>query len=65
MAYKKNTVVISVPVDADVNTMLREIVLFRGGKSKTQMASQMLTKAVRLEYDKLRRSHSWDKNIHT
>ncbi len=65
MAYKENTVVISVPVSTDENQMLREIALFRGEKSKTQTANRILTKAIRLEYGKLRKEQKWNRNTDT
>jgi len=65
MAYKKNIVVISVPIDIDSNRMLREIALFNREKSKTQTASRILTKAIRLEYSRTRKEQQWDRNTNT
>ena len=62
MAYKQDTVVISVPVNTDENRMLREIALFKNEKSKTQTASRILVKAIRLEYEKLRKEQKWSGN---
>ena len=65
MAYKQNTVVISVPLTSDTNQMLRAIALFRKDKSKTQAASHILSKAIQLEYSKIRKEMRWDKNTDT
>lgn len=65
MAYRQNTVVISVPLKEDENRMLREIALFRNEKSKTQTASHILAKAIRLEYGKLKKEKEWDRNTNT
>jgi hypothetical protein len=62
MAYKQNTIVISVPVTQDVNQMLRAVALFRKEKSKTQTASHLLSKAIQLEYNKIRKEERWGKN---
>ena len=65
MAYKRNTVVISVPVTTDTNQMLRAIALFQKDKSKTQSASRILSKAIQLEYNKIRKEERWNKNMNT
>lgn len=65
MAYKQNIIVISVPVEQEINMMLREIALFRQEKSKTQTANRILSKAIRAEYNKIRKEKRWDKNIDT
>ena len=65
MAYKRSTVVISVPVELDTNQMLRAIALFHNEKSKTQAASRILSKAIRLEYNRIRKEEQWSKNTNT
>ena len=62
MAYKHNTIVISVPVESSTNQMLRAIALLRNEKSKTQTASRILSKAIQLEYNKIRKEKQWNKN---
>ena len=62
MAYKKNTIVISVPVESEINQILREIALLCQEKSKTKMASRILSDAVRLEYNRIRKQKKWGKN---
>jgi hypothetical protein len=63
MAYKKNTIVISVPVEPEINQILREITLLNQNKSKTKTASQILSDAVRLEYNRIRKQKKWRKNV--
>lgn len=65
MAYKQDTIVISVPITADMNQMLRAVALFREEKSKTQTASHLLSKAIQLEYNKIRKEERWGKNTNT
>lgn len=65
MAYKQDTVVISVPITSDMNQMLRAIALFRKEKSKTQTASHILSKAIQLEYNKIRKEERWSRNTNT
>lgn len=65
MAYKKDTVVISVPVTHEVNQMLREIVLLNGYKSKTQYAGLLLSKSVEARYRQLQRERKWNNDTDT
>ena len=65
MAYKQDTVVISVPMTSDMNQMLRAVAIFRKEKSKTQTASRLLSKAIQLEYNKIRKEERWGKNTNT
>ena len=52
MAYKNETVVISVPISIDINSKLYELALKHQAKSKTKYASIILSDIVLKEYKK-------------
>lgn len=53
MAYKKNTMVISVPINIKTNDKLKYICEEVGGKSKTKLAGKILEEYVNNWYDEL------------
>lgn len=63
MAYKKNTVVISVPLDEETNRQLHEIARAMKEKSKTQYASRALASLIALQYKKLVREKKHDPGV--
>lgn len=63
MAYKKSTVVISVPLDTETNQQLHMIAKAMKEKSKTRYASRILTGMIALEYKKLLREKKNDSGI--
>ena len=65
MAYKKNTTVVSVPLSNEMNQVLRELAILQNEKSKTQLASRILSDAIRLEYRKVKKEQKWNKNTNT
>ena len=65
MAYKKNTTVVSVPLSNEMNQILRELAILQNEKSKTQLASRILSDAIRLEYKKVKKEQKWNKNTNT
>lgn len=65
MAYKKNTTVVSVPLSNEMNQVLRELAILHNEKSKTQLASRILSDAIRLEYRKAKKEQKWNKNTNT
>lgn len=52
MAYKNNTVVISIPVESEDNNKLYKIAEIQKNKSKTNLASKLLKEAINNEYSK-------------
>ena len=65
MAYKKNTTVVSVPLSNEMNQVLRELAILQNEKSKTQLASRILSDAIRLEDRKVKKEQKWNKNTNT
>jgi len=55
MAYKKETVVISVPLDRQTNRMLHEIALKLNEKSKTRYVSRILASVIMLQYKNMKK----------
>lgn len=53
MAYKKNTMVISVPISVDANDKLKFICKEVQGKSKTKLAGKILEEYINKWYDDL------------
>lgn len=53
MAYKKNTMVISVPINIETNDKLKFICGEIHGKSKTKLAGKILEEYVNKWYDEL------------
>ena len=51
--YKKDTIVISVPLDTETNRQLHEIAKVMKQKSKTQYASRVLASMIALQYKRL------------
>lgn len=52
MAYKNDTVVISIPILTDDNDKLYKIAKIQKRKSKTELASKLLKEAINNEYSK-------------
>ena len=54
MSYKKNTIVISVPLNEETNQQLHEIAKAMKVKSKTQYASRVLESIIATQYKKIK-----------
>ena len=52
MAYKNDTVVISIPILTEDNDKLYKIAQIQKRKSKTELASKLLKEAINNEYSK-------------
>ena len=53
MAYKSNTVVISIPISEENNEKLKELANHLNIKSKTKLASTYIREAIERDYKKL------------